>query len=159
MLAVVFRVKKFHELCFRCLLTIQTDHKPWLGIIGEKKCISTTSTAQIQRWLLFLLDHQYHLSYRPGNSNSNADALGHLQLQPNNKEKQEINFYGINLLQLDSSPVSSKEVERKSRRDNIVFCVIESVLTGNWEICKKLERYKNFACRQNESGVEKGCLL
>ena len=149
-LDVVFGVKKIHEYCFRRLFIIDIDHKPLLGIIEEHKDILTASSAQIQRWLLFLSNHQYELTYHPGNSSSNADAVSCLPLPLNGKEEQVINFYGINLLQLDNSPISSKEVERESRRGNIIVCVIESVLTGNWEMCREHERFKNFVCRQNE---------
>ena len=45
---VVFGVKRLHEYCFGRLFTIQPDHKPMLGTIGEHKGISITSTAQIQ---------------------------------------------------------------------------------------------------------------
>ena len=123
-----------------------------LGIIGEHKGISITSRARIQRWLLFLSKYQGKLTYRPGNSNSNADTLSCLPLPPNDKEEQDINFYGINLLQLENSPVSSKEVERESRRENSIAYVIESVLTVNWEMYREQERFKSFACRQKGVG-------
>ena len=40
-------LKNIHEYCFRRLLTIQTDHIPLLGMIGEHKGISVTSAARI----------------------------------------------------------------------------------------------------------------
>ena len=57
------------------------------------------------------------------------------------------------MLQLDNSPVHSKEVEIESRRDNIIAHVFESVLTGNWELCENSEKFKDFVCRKNEFGV------
>ena len=36
-LAIIFGFKKFHEYCFGRFFTIQMDHKPLLGLIGEKK--------------------------------------------------------------------------------------------------------------------------
>ena len=63
------------------------------------------------------------------------------------------------MLQLDNSPVHSKEVEIESRRDKIIACVLESVLTGNWGLCENSEKFKDFVCRKNEFGVELGCLL
>ena len=52
-----------------------------------------------------------------------------------NKSEENKNSFGINLLQLDISPVHSKEVEIESRRDNIIARVFESVLTENWGLC------------------------
>ena len=53
-LAIKFGATKFHEYCFGCFFTIQTVHKPLLGLIREKKGISVNSAACIQRWSLFL---------------------------------------------------------------------------------------------------------
>ena len=48
-LTIVFGVKNFHEYCFERFFTIQTDHKPLLGLIGEKKDIPVNSAAHIFR--------------------------------------------------------------------------------------------------------------
>ena len=151
--------KKFHEYCFRRLFTIQTDHKPLLGKIGAHKGISIAPEARSQRWLLFLSHYQYKLTYHPDNFSSNADALSHLPLPPNSKKEQDINLYGINSLQLENSLVSSWELDRESRQENIIACVTKKVLTENWKMWREHERLKNFVCRQNELGVEKRCLL
>ena len=65
--ATIYGVKKFHEYCFGRFLTIKTDHKPLLSLIGEKKGIPVNSAASIQRWSLFLSNYQYALVYRSGN--------------------------------------------------------------------------------------------
>ena len=48
-LAVVFGVKKFHQYLFGLKFTIQTDHKPLLGLLGMEKSISALSAARLQR--------------------------------------------------------------------------------------------------------------
>ena len=129
--------------------------------IVEHKGISINSVARIQGWSLFLSNYQYDLTYRPGCSNSNADAFSRLLQSPNDKEEQDINFHGINLLQLDNLLVNSNEVKKKreSRKDNTIACVTESVLTGNWETCRENERFKDFVCGKNELSVERDILL
>ena len=62
-LAIIFGFKKFHEYCFGRFFTIQMDHKPLLGLIGEKKGIPFNSAACIQRWSLFLSNYQHKLVY------------------------------------------------------------------------------------------------
>ena len=96
---------------FWIFFTIQTDHKPLLGLIREKKGIPVNSTARIQRWLLFLSNYQYELVYRSVNENANTDALSQLPLPGTNKTEEDRNCFGINLLQLHSSLVHSKKVE------------------------------------------------
>ena len=63
------------------------------------------------------------------------------------------------MLQLDNSPVHLKDIEIESRRDNKTAHVFESALTGNWGLCEKSERFKEFVCRKNELQVKLGCLL
>ena len=50
--------------------TIQTDHRSleWLDRIKE-------NNARLTRWSLLLQPYQYHVEYRPGNGNGNADGL------------------------------------------------------------------------------------
>ena len=139
-LAIIFGVKKIHEYCFGRFFTIKTDHKPLLGLIGERKGIPVNSAARIQKWSLFLSNYQYKLVYRSSNENANADALRRLPLPGTNKTKEDKNCFRINLSKLDNSPVHSKEVEIESRRDNIIARVLESVLTGNWGLCENTFR-------------------
>ena len=96
---------------FWIFFTIQTDHKPLLGLIREKKGIPVNSKARIQRWLLFLSNYQYELVYQSVNENANTNALSRLPLPGTNKTEEDRNCFGINLLQLDSSLVHSKRVE------------------------------------------------
>ena len=63
------------------------------------------------------------------------------------------------MLQLDNSPVHLKDIEIESRRDNKTARVFESALTGNWGLCEKSEKFKEFVCRNNGFGVKLGCLL
>ena len=114
------------------VFAIQTNHKPLLGLIGEKKGIPVNLAARIQRWSLFLSNYQCELVYRSGNENAIVDALSRLPLPGTNQTEEDRNCFGINLLQLVDSPVDSMEVEIESRRDNAIARVLESVLTGNW---------------------------
>ena len=40
-LAIIFAVKKFHQYIYGQFVTIQTDHKPLLGLLAEHKGIYT----------------------------------------------------------------------------------------------------------------------
>ena len=75
-------------------------------------------------------------SYQTTSMNQSTNALSRLPLPGTNKTEEDRNCFGINLLQLDNSPVHSKEVETESRRDYIIASVLESDLTGNWELCE-----------------------
>ena len=54
-----------------------------------------------------------------------------LQLPTNDKTEVDKNGYGINILQLNNSSLSSRAAETEIRRDNSIACVIESILANN----------------------------
>ena len=93
---------------------------------------------------MFLSNYQYQLVYRSHDKNTNDDALSQLPLPGTNKTEEDRNCFGINLLQLDSSPVRSKEVEIESRKDNTIAHVLESVLTGKKGLRENSEEFNNF---------------
>ena len=53
-LAVIFRVKKFHQYVYGRRFEITTDHKPLLGLFSEHRAISPMASSRIQRWALTL---------------------------------------------------------------------------------------------------------
>lgn len=79
-LAVVFAVKRFHHDLYSRPFIIFTDHKPLMGLFSETKGILPMASARIQQWALILLAYQYHIVYRAGSENANADAFSRLPL-------------------------------------------------------------------------------
>ena len=61
-------------------ITIETDHKPLLGLLGETRAILPTSSGRVQRWALTLAGYDYSLVYCPGKEMYCADALSRLPL-------------------------------------------------------------------------------
>ena len=84
-LAVVVRVKKFHQYLYEKEFAICTDHKPQLGLLGEQRAIWPAGLARIQRWALFLSANNYKLF---GAENSNADARSRIPLPELGKEEK-----------------------------------------------------------------------
>ena len=75
-LAIVFGVKKFHQYLF----AICSDHKPLQYIFSATRPTPSQASARIQRWALTLSAYNYHIQYKPGKDNSNADVLSRLPL-------------------------------------------------------------------------------
>ena len=59
---------------------------PILGLMSEDKLISPLASARIQRWALTLSNYQYHLRYKQGAQNTNADGLSRLPVPTPVKE-------------------------------------------------------------------------
>ena len=83
-LACVFGVKRFHSYLYGCKFLLEMDHKPLLGLMGEKKAIPPQASARIQRWALTLAAYEYTLVYRSTGAHGNADAMSRppLNYQP-----------------------------------------------------------------------------
>jgi len=73
LLAIVWAVKQFRPYLFGRRFTVVTDHKPLTWLFNVKD-----PGARLVRWRLQLEEHDYEITYKPGTSNSNADALSRI---------------------------------------------------------------------------------
>ncbi|XP_064469780.1 uncharacterized protein K02A2.6-like [Ornithodoros turicata] len=62
-------------------VTILTDHKLLLGILGSHKPIPQVLSPRMTKWCLRLASYDYDLVYRKGPENQNADRMSRLPLQ------------------------------------------------------------------------------
>ena len=72
-LAIVVRVKKFHQYLFDCKFTtyvLQSQH-----IFAESRTIHTLASMCIQRWALILSACIYDIQCKPGRGISNANVF------------------------------------------------------------------------------------
>ena len=159
-LAVVVRVKKFHQFLYGKKFTRRTDHKPLVGLFGEKKGVSSQASPRVQRWALTLAAYEYEIQYKAGITNGNADALSRLPVPlPEMPDVTPMPGDTIKLMEhLEEIPLHSSQIRDWTRRDPVLSNVYQYVL-GNWpSTCssKELQPYFN---RRTEISVEDGCLL
>ena len=69
-LAVVYGCQKFRHYLSGAKFTIVTDHAALQYLTGTRH-----GSHQVARWAMLLSDYDYHVVYRPGKSNANADGL------------------------------------------------------------------------------------
>ena len=60
-LACVWGTLKMHQYAFGRHITIEADHKPLLGLLGETRAILPTPLSRVQRWALTLAGYDYSL--------------------------------------------------------------------------------------------------
>jgi len=79
-LAIIFRVKHFHQYLYGHEFTILSNHKPLMHIFSQSKATPAMALARIQRWTILLGGYHYTTEYKPGPGNANADAFSRLPL-------------------------------------------------------------------------------
>ena len=157
-LAVIFGVKKFHQYVYGRQFTIVTDHKPLLGLLGEKKAIPQMASPRVQRWAITLQAYEYNLVYKQGKANANADALSRL---PMNVTETIAPLPGetIHVMNaLDRTPVTSAKIRAWTNRDRVLSRVRHYVMSG-WPEHIADNEIKPYFHRKDELSVQDGCLL
>ena len=153
--AVVFAVKKFHQLLYGRHFNIYTDYKPLLGLLHPKKATPLMASGRMQRWALTLLAYEYELLYRPGNENGNADGLPVLDVPGSTPVAGDI----VHLLKtFNTSPVDATKIKLWTSRDPVTSQVLPFVLQG-WPSEEDEEALKPYFIRREELSVHAGCFL
>ena len=136
-------------------ITLYTDHKPLLGLLGEHKALPEHASARMQRWAITLAGYNYQLKHRPGKKN-NADALSRLPIESrtSNYVPEELDAL-FNLI--DKLPVSAEQISKETQLDSVLKTVYHFTMNGWPE--KVNEVFKPYKVRQNELSTENECLL
>ena len=108
-LAIIFAGKTFHQFIYGRHFTIQTDHKPLLGLVAKNKPIPAMTSVRIQRWEIILSGYDYTLCYRSGHQNSNADCMSRLNFNLETETEFSTMDNHVFLTELEHAPVTSKE--------------------------------------------------
>ena len=156
-LAIIFAVKKFHQYIYGQFVTIQTDHKPLLGLLAERKGIPSMAAARIQRWAIILSAYDYKLCYRSGNENNNADCMSRLHFDKEFKGKHSVVDNHVFMTELIHASVTVKEVALYTNRDPKLSKVISYINRG-WPN-KTEEQFKPYFIRRSELSVDNSCVL
>ena len=157
-LSIVFGIKKFHQYLYGRKVTLFTDHKPLLGLLGPQSGIPTLAAARMQRWALLLSGYQYDIQYRSTTKHANADCLSRLPvaIEATQPETDEVKL--INKLQIESLPLSVDQIRKATRADPILSRVLEFTMSG-WPEQPTTEEIKPYFLKRNEITAEEGCLL
>ena len=113
----IFGVKKFHSYLYGHQLTLITDYKPfWVPPL-------------VARWAMILATYSYKIEYRPTGAHANADSLSRLPLKGEGTITSEEPAL-FNISQLESLPITTKQLRAATRTDPILSKVLHYVRTG-----------------------------
>ena len=123
-LSLTFGVKNFHQYLYGRKFTLITDHKPLTTIFGPKKGIPTLAAARLQRWALLLSAYQYDIQHKPTDAHGNANSLSRLPLPVMELDKGGEGIRIFNISQIESLPITSKNVQQATKKDPILSKVL-----------------------------------
>ena len=156
-LSLTFGVKKFHQYLYGRKFTLITDHKPLTTIFGPKKGIPTLAAARLQRWALLLSAYQYDIKHKPTDAHGNADSLSRLPLPVTELDKGGEGIRIFNISQIESLPVTSKNVQQATKKDPILSKVLRYTQDG-WP-AQVSEELKPYHSKKDEISIEADCLI
>ena len=157
-LAVIFGVKKFHQFVYGRSFQIKSDHKPLLGLLGNRKPLPDVVSPRVIRWRMTLQAYQCQLVYSPGVCQANSDALSRLPLPE--EEHPVPPGDTVLLLETVGKLVTVSEIRQTTARDPVLAAVFRRVVDG-WpadsdRVSPELQPYFH---RRNELSTEDGVLL
>ena len=155
-LAIMFGLKRFRMYLYGQHFTIWTDHKPLQRIFGRQTAIPALAAQRLQRWALILAAFDYDIQFVPSKQNAVADALSRLPLSSVGATDEEV--FCVEEKQLDSLPITSKEIRNATRVDPVLSKVLQFLKSG-WPISVQDERLNPYSNRKYEFTVEQDCIL
>ena len=156
-LAIVYGAKEFHQYLYGRQFTIVSDHRPLQHLFNESRAIPTMASARIQRWALTLSAYNYNIQYRPGKQLANADLLSRLPLSDTITDPPLPGETILLMEALNTSPVTSANVETWTYHDKILSRVKQMILQ-RW---KKVNdtTFQPYLQRSKELTIQNDCIL
>ena len=155
-LSLIFGIQKFHWYLYGQNFTLVTDHKPLTIILRPKKGIPSLAAARLQKWAMQLAAYDYVIHYKPTTDHGN-DCLSRLPLPSAAPSCNTIGRTTFNIGQLQSLPVTARDIEKATRWDATIGKVYRYVWDG-WPSQVK-DEFKPYQNRLTELTIEGGCLM
>lgn len=156
-LAVVYSLEKTFHYTYGKKITVFTDHKPLLGIIGKKPWPAVV-ISRLQRYQIRAAVFEFELKYRKGTANVLADfGSRHPMEEPASKvDLAEGARSQINSLNFDK-PLNLKWVEAETKKDEMLAQLYTYIESG-WP--SDIPRDFNHWYKAREKlSIENGCVL
>ncbi|XP_055887318.1 uncharacterized protein K02A2.6-like [Biomphalaria glabrata] len=153
MLAIVFRVERFHYYVYGRPIKVETDHKPLEAII--KKPLASTPP-RLQRMLLRLMKYEILLEYKPGKEMSIPDTLSRASLPIKYPSSDDWDAQ-VHLI-VNSLPMSDEymNIFQQATADDAVLRLLKNNIMIGWpnkraEITQEIRAYSGFKEELSES--------
>lgn len=109
LLAIVFAVEHFRQFLYGTDFAVLTDHQPLRHLLTTEE-----PAPRLARWINRLRQYRFHIEYRKGIANGNADALSRLALISRDIDDDGENSSTtdtINLIRLATNQLNNNQLE------------------------------------------------
>jgi len=158
-LGIVWAVKKFSMYLLGRQFILVTDHQPLVSIFNPQRGIAVTTAARLQRYALYLAGFQYTIEFKGTKNHGNADGLSRLPMSKGKVSDVEDSTSVFFAAQIDSLPVTAKEIRAATRKDPLLSKVYDIVLYGTVPAGDTIPGMAAYVSRRNELSIHDGCLL
>ena len=122
-LAVLYRLQKMHTYIYGRHVTVETDHKPLLGVFAK-----SSQSIRLERIAMRAQDYDVSLIYEPGTGNI-ADGLSRLPVTSAGTEVKFVEDH-VNFVKKDSTLLSIEEIQEAGKKDAELQKVVIAVNEG-----------------------------
>jgi transposase InsO family protein len=157
-LSIIFGLKKFHAYLYGRQFTIMTDNKAIQYIMAPDRPIPTLAAQRLQRWSIMLSAFNYELKFISSQQNVLADALSRLPRTDFVPDDELNSVYHVEAKRLEGLPVTSKDIARATKNDDILSRVLRFVKDG-WPDKVEDLRFKAYFDRRYELSTDQDCIL
>lgn len=162
-LAVTWACEKFAEYITGLKdLTIETDHKPLLSLLGNKNIDELSP--RLQRFRMRLMRFKYEIVYTQGKNLVTADALSRAPTSsatPTDKDHENETDLMVQqiIASVQSSPLTINDIKKETEQDELSQKLMNYCNNGWPEKCPNDEKVKPYWNCRNEITVQDGLLL
>ena len=158
MLAVQFGLNRFHSYIYGQPITVETDHKPLLGL--KQKPLNDV-TPRLQRMLLHCQWYDYELVYKPGRDLHLPDTLSRAHLEAHRqKNESDVNETIHNIYMNTIKTDATREELRKVTEADPAMQLIKTYILSGWPIKREVHpSVKAFYSCRDELSEHEGLLF
>ena len=134
-------------------ITLITDHKPLLAILGPTSPVPTLAAARMQRQAIVLSAYDYDLEYRKSADHANCDVFSRLPHKDSSVGGESTN-YAVSAIG-QGFLITAKEIGKATQVNPVRCKVFQFVVSGCPESCEDvaLKPYHNYrhelSCEQD----------
>ena len=163
-LAIIYAVNdKFQQYVMGRRFILKTDHRPLERLLGAKTQLPKLAAGRLARWAMTLSMYDYEIMYHDAGSNTQADMLSRLPVDPADGSSiaQKMGQHSNLLhLKLQDIPISRRQLRQKTVCDTALSQVIANMERG-WpaNVTSLPKELHTFFEKRTELSVEEDVLL